>query len=240
MMLGTSSLDALRRIADRANDVLSAYTPGAFPLRNDVKAATVPLSSSDPLSVVAPPGAWFPVTGVSGARTYTRAGEFHVGDDGTLRTADDARAIGFAHDGAPALPLSLPEPDRALGRCTDVRIESDGTLAYTRASIDPKTRERTVERVTAGRIALARFPAGSAPERIDAAHVNGIPGVVPHLGTPADGVFGALATYSRDRGSIDIDASLAKLAEAYLSFSALQASHKASGSVDKAVMDLLK
>ena len=66
----------------------------------------------------------------------------------------------------------------------DVRVEDDGSLAYTRASIDPRTRERSLERTVVGRVALARFPAGGTPQRIDATHFSAVAGVVPHLGAP--------------------------------------------------------
>ena len=122
----------------------------------------------------------------------------------------------------------------------DARVESDGTVAYTRAAIDPRTGARSVERVVLGRIALARFPAGTQPARLDAARVAAPPGVVPHLGTPADGTFPALATYSRDAGAIDIDAGVARLDEAYRAFEALGAVVKSRASVQKTTMDLVK
>ena len=62
-MLGTASLDALKRIADRANDVLAAYAPGAIPQFGDVTGNAPPLPVDDPLSVAAPPGAWFLTAG---------------------------------------------------------------------------------------------------------------------------------------------------------------------------------
>ena len=86
-----------------------------------------------------------------------------------------------------------------------MHLEDDGVLAYTRASIDPRTRERSVERVVVGRVALARFPAGGNPQRLDATHFGAVAGVVPHVGVPADGGFAALATRARDVGNVDID-----------------------------------
>jgi flagellar basal body rod protein FlgG len=240
MMLGNSTIDALQRIADRANDVLSAYGPGAFPLKNDVAGTRAPLPASDPLSVAAPPGTWFVTADQNGVRTFTRNGGFHVGNDGSLRAADGSTVLGIAPDGTTLQPLTVPEPDRVLGRAVSARIASDGSVAYTRTAIDPRTRERIPEVVTIGRIAVARFPAGSAPQRIDATHFSAVPGVVPHIGTPADGSFASLATFARDSGSIDIDTSLQKLQEAYVAFSAMQAAHKAQGKGDQVVMDLLK
>jgi len=239
-MLGSASLDALKRIADRANDVLAAYTPGAVPQFGDVNGTAPPLPVDDPLSVAAPPGAWFATLDDRGARTYTRAGAFHIGADGTLQTVDGARVLGTQPGTAVLAPLRLPEPDRTLGRCTDVHLEDDGVLAYTRMSIDPRTRERSVERAVVGRVALARFPAGSSPQRLDATHFGSVAGVVPHIGAPADGGFAALATHARDIGNVDIDTGLQRLQEAYVAFSALQAANKAQGAGAKVVMDLLK
>ena len=240
MMLGTSTLDALQRIADRANDVLGAYRPGAFPLHADVAAARAPIPTADPLSVAAAPGAWFVTAGTAEGRTYTRAGVFHVGDDGALRADDGATVLGLGPDGTSLAALRVPAADRILGRAAGLRIGVDGTVAYARASIDPQTHERTSETVVIGRLALARFPAGSAPARIDATHFSGVPGVVPHVGAPADGSFAPLATSARDAGNVDIDASLRKLSEAYVAFAAMQAAHKAQGAGGKVVMDLLK
>ena len=238
-MLGNASLDALRAIADRANDVLAAFAPGAFPRRGDVNVASAPLPSSDPLSVAAPPGAWFVTLDERGARSYTRAGSFHIGSDGTLQTPDGARVMG-TYGGRAIEPLKLPALDRTLGRCTDVHVESDGTLAYSRASVDPRTRERTQERIVAGRLALARFPAGTLPQRIDATRFSAVAGVAPHLGAPADGGFAALTTHARDTGNIDLDAGLQRLSDAYIAFAALQAANQAQGAGAKAMMDVLK
>ncbi len=238
-MLGTATFDALQRIADRAGDVLSAYRPGAFPLHGDVARPNAPLPSSDPLSVVAPSGAWFIALDANGARTYTRSGDFRFADDGRLVGADGAPVLGVGSDGV-LRALALDPIDRTLGRASSARIADDGTVAYTRAAIDPRSRTRTNEVVVLGRIALARFPAGSAPQRIDAVHARAVAGVQPHVGTPADGSFAALRPGAHDAGSVDLDLGLQKLADAYVAFSALQAAHKAQGAGDKVVMDLLK
>lgn len=239
-MLDAASLDALRRIADRASDVLAAYAPGAVPRFGDVASRVRPQPVDDPLSVAAPPGTWFVTLDERGARTYTRAGTFHVDDDGTLRTADAARVLGTVHGDGTLAPLRLPEPDRTLGRCGDLHVDADGVVAFTRASIDPRTREGSTERVIVGRVALARFPAGGAPQRIDATHFSAVAGIVPHVGAPADGGFAPLATHARDVGAVDLDTGLQRLTDAYVAFSALQAANKAQGEGAKLVMDLLK
>jgi hypothetical protein len=239
-MLAPSSLDALRRIADRANDVLAAYAPGAEPQFGDVRAASAPQPVEDPLSVAAPAGAWFVTLDERGARAYTRAGSFHIGADGTLQTPGGTPVLGTTQAGGALAPLGLPEPDRTLGRCDDAAVEPDGTFAYMRVTIDPRSRERGSERVVVGRIALGRFPAGGGPQRIDATRFAAVAGVVPHVGAPADGAFGALTTRVRDTGSVDIDLGLQRLADAYVAFAALEAAHKAQGAGAKTVMDLLK
>jgi flagellar basal body rod protein FlgG len=239
-MLVSASLDALQRIADRANDVLSAYAPGAVARFGDVASAPRPLPATDPLSVVAPPGTWFVAQNERGERTYTRAGAFHIAANGTLQTIDGAPVLGTTNGAATLQSLALPEPDRTLGRCDDVHVEDDGTVAYSRTTIDPRTRERTPERVVVGRVALARFPAGGAPQRIDATHFRAVAGVVPHYGAPAAGGFAPLMTHARDTGGIDLDTGLQRLSDAYVAFSALQQAYRASGESTKVAMDLLK
>ncbi|GAC1415036.1 MAG: hypothetical protein NVSMB5_03750 [Candidatus Velthaea sp.] len=242
-MIAGPTLDALARIQARAQDAMQAYRAGSTPSKADVPIADrAPEYSSDPLSVAAPSGTYFAVRDRTGSQAFTRDGSFTIG--GRALLGADGRAIlgypaGSARGGVPA-PLELPAADAALGRCGDVRIESDGTLAYTRISIDPRTQERSVERIAAGTIVLAKFPAGTQPIRLDATTVGAPPGIPAHLGTPADGTFAGLATYSRDTGGVDIDASLDRLSEAYLAFSALHAANKARGGVEKTTLDLVK
>jgi len=243
-MLNPASLDALARIAARANDLLSAYTPGSAPSHSDVMAAArQPEFASSPLSVVAPDGSYFVSQGRDGRRSFTRAGDLQI-RDGVLAGSDGASILGYAGSartaGAVPQPLRLPDADRLLGRTADARVESDGTFVYTRPAIDPRTGERRNERVVVGTIALARFPAGTQGARIDATHVDVPVGVTAHLGTPCDGSFAGLATYSRDRGTLDIEAGLQKLQEAYLAFGALRAATSAHGNVEKSAMDLVK
>jgi hypothetical protein len=214
MMVEAATAEAVRRVAERANDVLAAFAPGAMPVYGDVRTTAAPLASSDPLSVAAPAGAWFIVSDAAGARTYTRAGNFHVDDGGTLRGAGGAAILGFTG--------------------------SDGTLAYTRSAIDPRTRERSVERAVVARLALARFPAGTAPLRIDATQAAAPEGVLPHVGRPDDGLFAPLTVHARDAGGVDLDAGLARLSEAYLTLRALHAAQRAASASQKVATDLVK
>jgi hypothetical protein len=232
-MIAPATADALDRIAARVGDVMRAYRAGGFAEHNDVNlAARGPEPASDPLSVAAPPNAYFVTQGPNGIRSFTRDGGFSF-DHGGLRSADGAAVLGYPDGDARGklpVPLSLPANDVALGRCASLRIESDGTVSYTRTTIEPRTSERSVERVTGGKVALARFPAGTQPIRLDERRVGAPQGIAPHLGTPADGTFAGLATYARDTGSVDIDTSLERLA----------AAHRARGATDQTAMDLLK
>ncbi len=242
-MISPAAADALDRIAARAQDVMRAYTSGGFAASNDVNVnARGPQYATDPLSVAAPPNAYFVTESANGVRTFTRDGEFRL-DGATLRAAGGAAVLGYPDGDARGTlpqPLTLPAGDVALGRCSGVRIESDGTVSYTRTTIDPRTTQRSVERVMAGKIALARFPAGTQPIRLDDRHVGAPNGIAPHLGTPADGTFAGVATYARDTGAVDVDTSLEKLSEAYRAFSAIAAANRARGGVERTALDLLK
>jgi flagellar basal body rod protein FlgG len=241
-MLNASPVDAYERAAGRAQDVRDAFRAGAVPLNDDVRTEPRVTPSLDPLSIVPPPGAWLVTRGADGVRAYERDGALSL-RDGVLRTGDGAEVLGYPRGdarGAVPVPLRVPEVDAALGRATDAQVERDGTVAYTRTAIDPRNGTRSLERVTLGRIALARFPAGSQTQRLDGVRVSAPPGVAPHLGTPADGSFSALATYSRDAGGIDVAAGVAKLDEAYRAFEAIGAAVRSQASVTKTTVDLVK
>ena len=241
-MAGASPLDAYDRILSRAQDLRDAFRAGSLPRNDDVRTPPNLTPSSDPLSVVPPPGAWFVTRGADGMRAYERDGALSLAD-GTLRTHSGGEVLGYpGRDarGAVPVPLRVPERDLALGRGGDARVEADGTVAYAQIAIDPRTGTRSEERVVLGRIALARFPAGTQPARIDAGRAAAPHGIVPHLGTPGDGAFPGLATFSRDAGAIDIAAGVARLNEAYRAFEAMGAAMKARASVQKTTVDLVK
>jgi hypothetical protein len=242
-MISIATVDALNRIAARAQDVLRAYSAGGFAAHNDVNVSrSGPQYAADPLSVAAPANAYFVTQRSDGSRAFTRDGGFRL-EGGALVTAGGAAVLGYPGGdarGALPAPVVLPVRDVALGRCTGVRVESDGTVSYSRLTVDPRTTERSIERVVAGKVALARFPAGTQPVRLDEAQVSAPQGISPHFGTPADGTFAGVATYARDPGSVDVDTSLDKLAEAYRAFSALHAANKAHGGTERTALDLLK
>jgi hypothetical protein len=239
-MISAATSDALERIATRASDVLAAYASGFEPQRADAATNAPSLERSlDPLSVVAPERTYF-LAERDGATRYTRDGAFTF-EDGTLRAHDGAAVLGVsAGERAAPHPLSIDPIERALGRVAGERVDSDGTVSYARTTIDPRSGERHVERVTLGRVALARFPAGTLPLRADATHLDAPRDVAPLVGHPADGNFAPLRTYSRDTGRLDLLAGLQRLQEAYLAFEALRSAQQARGGLERTTLDLVK
>jgi flagellar basal body rod protein FlgG len=231
---------ALDRIAQRAADMERAFTPGATPLFGDVATANAsahPLL--DPLSVSAPPDAYFVTTDERGRTVYTRDGCFTVRDG--ILVGNNGRAVaGFTSEQSAKGELRVDRVDEALGRVNNLRIEVDGTLAYERTTIDPRSGLRQSERVAVGRLALARFPAATKLTAIDANHAIPPPEVTPHVGRPGDGNFADVVPQRQEESRIDFDRSLDRLEEAYVAFDALLAAHKAQGSLGKSAMDLVK
>jgi flagellar basal body rod protein FlgG len=237
-VISEPSAAALRRIAERAADLRHAYqagfeTAGAGSPRNATFARTV-----DPMSAVAPPDCWFAFSSDAGVR-YGRDGRFAL-VDGALRASDGSAVLGYA-PGSPALvELRAGRVDVALHRVADARVDADGSVTYARAALDPRTGERRVERVEVGRIALARFPAGTEAQRADASHVVAPPGVKARYGKPGDGDFPALRPFARDLGAVDPESGVRRLQEAYLSFEALQAAERQRRGFDRVAGDLVK
>jgi flagellar basal body rod protein FlgG len=239
-MIDPATANALDRINARNEDVRSAYRPGFIPESSDVARPPRIVPAADPLSVALPEGAYFVTPDAAGELSYSRDGAFTVAG-GELQASDGRPVLGFALGNRKLLvPLRVDPYDAALGRVTGERVEPDGTVSYTRATVDPRTGERRAERVALGRVALARFPAGTEPSRIDALHVRPPRGVAPQLGVPSDGAFGALATNARDLGRVDIVTGLEKMKEAYVSFEALRAAHHGRGETEKIALDLVK
>lgn len=237
MFLNAPISAALERIAERASDVRRAYEPGALPARDDVAAQSASQPALDPLSVALPESAYLVARGEKGY-AYTRDGSLCVRDGRLLDAA--GRPILGTNAGGTLTEIAIDPVDAALGRAGNVRVESDGSVVYDRPSIDPRNGARAAQRVVAGRVALARFPAASKLVPARDGSLAAPPGVAPHVGAPADGSFGALQTMRRTGFGVDLDASLARLKDAYVAFDALQAAEAAKGRCGKTVMDLLK
>lgn len=229
---------AFARLGARQADAMRAYVPGATPMMaGDARDETATFSL-DPLSVALPERAYAVVRGADGTALYTRDGTFRL-RGGTLVDASGEAVQGVRADGSLA-PIRVDAADAAMGQTASLQIDADGVVSYRRATIDPRTGDRARRRVVAGRIALARFPAASRMEPVDALHARGPRDVAPHLGAPGDGSFGALQTHRRAGSRIDVDAALIALNEAYLSLDALVSVRAAKDATVKGAMDLLK
>lgn len=231
---------ALDAIAERAADVRLAFTPGAVPRRDDVAtSASSSRFSLDPLSAAAPEGAYFITLDARGRAGYSRDGALAIAG-GKLVDARGLPLLGRAAPGGPLAELRVDPVDAALGRARDARIEADGTFAYTRAAIDPRTGQRAVHDVHVGRVALARFPFGTKLDTADGQRFYAPHGVVPHVGLAGDGTFDALEPMRRERSRVDLDVSLARLKDAYVAFDALAAAETAKDRFGKTAMDVVK
>ncbi|HYL26332.1 MAG TPA: hypothetical protein VEW74_00790 [Candidatus Nitrosotalea sp.] len=231
---------ALDRIAERAADVRRAYTPGAIPRYDDV---ATPAAASDftldPLAVAAPDGTYFVTVGEANRRAYTRDGAFAL-RDGRLVDSNGDPLLGARAGSGESGELQVEPVDAALGRIAGPAVESDGTFVYQREAIDPRSGKRTSQRVVAGRLFLARFPAGTRLQTSDGTRCAPLNDVAPQIGFAGGAAFGSIQPMRRERSRIDVDQSLIRLKEAYLAFDALAAAESAKAHLGKTAMDLLK
>ena len=240
MVVNAALSAALDRIAERAADVRRAFTPGALPQHDDVATSAERSDFTlDPLSVAPPDGAYFITVDARGRTAYTRDGTFAV-TGGGLVDGRGLAVLGRRTPGGPLSELRADPVDATLGRAANARVEADGTFVYTRAAIDPRSGKRVASDVVVGRVALARFPAGTKLGSADGRSFDAPSGIAPHTGLAGDDAFGPLATLRRQRSRIDLDASLMRLKEAYVAFDALAAAETAKHRFSKAAMDVVK
>jgi len=238
-VISAATAHAFQTVREREADVMRAYTTGAQPQRRDVAQAPGSDFTVDPLSASAPRESYFVVAEPGGRFSFTRDGAFAI-RDGVLVDSSGRNVYGYRTATSALAPLHVEAVDVALGLSRDVRVEQDGNVTLSRATIDPRSGLGGVNRETIGRIALARFAPGTALAQVDASHFTAPPDVSPHFGRPADGNFAALTPNRRERSGIDIDEGLEKLQEAYLAVDALRAAEVANRAAEKTAMDLLK
>jgi flagellar basal body rod protein FlgG len=240
MFLNSSLTGALDRIAERAADVRRAYVPGATASHDDVASPGIISDFTlDPLAVVAPDGCYFVSSDDNDRRTYTRDGAFTI-RDGSLVNVEGRPVLGMRAGSTVLTALRVDPVDDALGRVRDLSIDRDGTLSYRREYVDPRSGKRELQRVVAGTVVLARFPAGTRLATRDGSSRSAPENVAAEICRPEENGFPALQPMRRERGRIDVDGSLVRLKEAYLAFDALQAAEAAKAHLGKTAMDLLK
>ncbi len=237
MHVNASIAAALQRVDERAADVLRAYTPGARPALDDVTRTETSYPTLDPLSVAPPERAYFVTRGADGATRYTRSGTFSV--RGGILTAQSGDAVLGADARGTLGTLRVNAVDVELGRARNVRIDTRGEMIYERDVVNPRSGLRERRRVVAGRLALARFPAGTRlsgnGETLDAP-----PGSSPHYGVPGDGNFAPLETMRRESSGVDIDRSLDRLRVAYREIEAMESAYRAQDAAKKTAMEIVK
>lgn len=227
---------AAARIAERASDVRMVFTPGAQPAFDDVGRAQASYAALDPLSVAPPDRTYFATLDAGGRVRYTRNGSFAI-RDGALVSAGGDAVLGYA-DGARLRPLRVDALDLALGRVRNARVDARGELLYDRVVLDPRNGAGERQRVVAGRLALAQFPAGTALGAGDA--FSAPSGIAPRYGAAGEGTFERLGVMRRQSSGVSADASLARLDLAYRELDALEAAYSARSAAEKTAMDVLK
>lgn len=238
-MIAGAIARALDDVAARERDVLNAYAPGSAPERGDVAKPARDGFTLDPLCAAVPENAYFVVRDERGRLLFTRDGSFELRGNALVDSAGRP-VLGYDAKGSALAPLRADPIDAVFGATAHARIEGDGSVTYERSTIDPRSGARETRRLSFGRVALARFAAGTKLPAADAQHVVAPPAIAPHLGTPADGNFGSLKPFARAGSQIDLDAGIERLQEAYVALDALQAAGKARGGLQKIAMDLLK
>jgi flagellar basal body rod protein FlgG len=228
---------ALERIDARASDVYRAFTPGAQPAFDDVARVQTSYVEENPLSVAPPAHAYFIERGADGDVCYSRNGSFAL-RDGVLRSRDGKLVLGYA-TGRDLSEIRIDPVDLALGRASDMRIAADGSLVYRRLVVDPRTGTSEARTIVAGRVALARFPAGTRLHEAGG-DLAGPNGVQPQIGMPSADGFDAVAPMRRQSSGIDVDESIDQLRLAYLDFDAVAAAYRARYDEAKSAMDVVK
>jgi len=239
-MMNAGVARAIESVEKRGDDLRMVFSGGALPNFNDALRAERTVITGEPLSLVLPPDA-FLVAGEPRAPAYSRDGALAV-RDGVLVSSDGTPVLGFRDGDTSGIPqtLQVEKNDAILGRAEDLRIEPDGIFGYARSVLDPGTQVASVERVIVGRIALARFPAGTRLERVDPTHAKPPASVIPHVGTPNDGSFASVEVQRRAVGGVDSDAAIARLQEAYLTMRAFGAEERARNAFARGAFDLVK
>ncbi|MHB8463161.1 MAG: hypothetical protein ACYDA1_10995 [Vulcanimicrobiaceae bacterium] len=238
MSIDPGIASSLSRIASRESDLRAAYTPGAVPQNTDVFRPAREERTLDATSASAPVGTYFVRRAEDGQRAYSQDGKITLRGD-QLVDAGGYAVLGTVPGTTDCVALRVDPVDAALGRVQNLRIDENGDVRYDRDVVEPRTGERVQHAKLVGRVALARFPAGTVLRPSDANHGTAPSGVLPHLGSAGDHNFAPLAVGQQRSSSIDIDRGLERLQDAYLALDALQAAHKASGSITKTTMGLI-
>jgi len=229
VLISDSTARALENVAARERELLRTL-PAENSTLGDPYAAQIPCEP--------PQGTYFITRDEAGRRLFMRPNGLYL--NGANLTDGSGRGIlGYTSPDGALQPLRVDPVDASLGLAQNARAGSDGTITYDRSAVDPATGARSFQHVTIGRVAVARFPAGTLLDGDDN-YAAAPAGIAPHIGVPGDGSFAPLQPLLQADRNGDLDSGLARLQEAYLVLDALRAAGAAQGNVQKTVMDLLK
>lgn len=256
-MIDSVQVHFLNSFGIEGDDLQNSFTSGFIPADPQIRSAHARTAPSlNPLSAVAPDEAFFVGTDVHGRRFYSRNGDFRLAE-GRLQTENGSTVMGYAPGGTTLVPLQIDPKDVALGRAASAQIETDGSLTYTRPLINGKTGEKQSERVVVGRVALARFAAGTDVPRLiqsqqaaypvgsdsdskDGVHFTAPAGLAPTIGKPNELGFRPLQTHRVDRGNLNMALAVKKLSDEYMEYAAFKTAGDAKGKNESEVLALLK
>ena len=173
MFLNPALSAALDRISERADDVRRAFTPGS------VRSIRRRCNGAGRLRLHARPA-----RGQRSRRPLfrhaqpTRRGWLHPRwivyrfAMAGCSTAKESRSAALRLRGATFRICKSTRLTKRSDERTIPRIERDGSFVYGRVTVDPRSGSRKTQRVVAGRIALARFPAGTRLATADGSRMH--------------------------------------------------------------------
>ena len=228
-------MDAIAaRIDDLLRDARSGARPGAIgdepdrpgavisePLQ-DVLVPTAPSASATAVSI---DGAGFFAVERSGARSYTRLGDFRVTAGGGLVDGEGRALLGYASPRGGGDPSPI-----VLGARTGIAIDSKGVI----------TADGPHGRVEVARIALAIFAAPERLKRIDPTTLGATAASGgPRFVSPGDANVGSLREHALENGFVDVEADLERLWLAQRRADSMTAAASASDSCERDALGLV-
>lgn len=240
-MIDAASAALLHSVETLGDDRAHASDPGYEPINRDLASHSTRTiaDTRDPLAVVPPTGTYL-VTGGPEGRAYTRNGILQF-EGGELRTSDGNPVLGWApgaNANDPPVPLRADPVDAATDRLRNAQIGSDGTVSYERTSVDARGGKVSSERVTLGRVALARLPAGTRVDRVANAEIAPAGEGAVTVAPPGTLGFGELQTHRRELASVDAYKATVRWTEAVQAYYALVEARQHDGT--QTAMDLVK
>jgi flagellar hook protein FlgE len=165
---------------------------------------------------------------LSGARAFTRAGNFTTNANGDLITQEGSYVVGFTATGTPPQASTTPGKINVPDGATSISISQDGAVSY----IDPTTKERSV----AGYMQLARFANPAGLERSSGNQWIESPNSGAAQISQAGGEAGKTMSGMVEMSNVDLAAAFTNMITAQRGF---QASSRVISTSDEMLQDLV-